>query len=131
MELAETQFVTIDGTKVTVAVDSADEARLAIKELRHKKKEIGHLRRAAVRRKRAAEALASSRKPRSSRRKQTVLQRIGGVIGLLAALPFAYGKASRIMDLPELERECARLDDLLHSLDSCLLQIEGRLIHMR
>lgn len=128
MELAATKFVRIDGARVTVAVTSAEEARLAVKELRHKKREIVVMRRALLRQKRAAKALAARARPRASR-KQGWWSRLGSGLAILTALPFAYGRASQIMDLPRIEQDCARLEELQHSLDACLLQIEGKLIH--
>ena len=45
MQLRDMQFAKITGTEVTVKVSSAAEAKSAIKELRHKKKEVGLLKR--------------------------------------------------------------------------------------
>jgi hypothetical protein len=44
MQLASMRYVKIDGTAIGVTVASAAEARAALKELRHKKREIKFLR---------------------------------------------------------------------------------------
>ena len=54
MQLASMRYVKIDGTAVGVTVASAAEARAALKELRHKKREIKFLRSALLRRQKAA-----------------------------------------------------------------------------
>ena len=38
------------------------------------------------------------------------------------------GTASAKMDLPRIEEECARADEILHNLDSVMIQIEGKLL---
>ena len=43
MQLAPMRFVKIDGTAVSVTVTSAEEAKAALKELRHKKRELKFL----------------------------------------------------------------------------------------
>jgi hypothetical protein len=132
MDLAPTKFVKIDGTSVEVAVNSADEARLAVKELRHKKKEIVHRRRALLRQKRVAEAIAERGRPKSRRVKpKGWWDRISSGAATLWALAFAYGRASKMMDVSQITRDCSRLDELAHNLDACLLKIEGKLLQER
>lgn len=128
MELAATRFVKIEGNKVTVAVNSAEEARLAAKELRHKKKELAHIRRGLMRQKKAAEAIAARGK-RRSKAPEGFWVRLGAGISALMASPYAYGNARKIMDIPNIEKDCLKVEELLLSVDSCLLQIEGKLIH--
>lgn len=128
MELAATKFVKIEGTKVTVAVASAEEARLAVKELKHKKKELAYIRRGLVRQRKAVEAIAARGK-RRSKAPQGFWQRLGAGISTLMASPYAYGNARQIMDIPSIEKDSARIEELLLSIDACLLQIEGKLIH--
>ena len=41
MQLTPMRFTMIEGTEVTVKVNSPSEAKTAIKELRHRKKEVG------------------------------------------------------------------------------------------
>ena len=56
MQLAPMRYTTIEGTKVAVTVTSAGEAKAALKELRHKKRELKFLRAALARRQRTARA---------------------------------------------------------------------------
>ena len=128
MHIAQTRFVTIEGTEVTAAVDSADEAKIAVKELRHKKKEYTHLKRALVRQRKAAAARAA-RASRKRGRKKGFIAKARAVIDFVVSLPGAFGRASAKMDIPKIERELKRTDDILHNLDTVILQIEGKLLH--
>ena len=128
MTLSETRYVKIDGTSVVATVNTADEARIAVKELRHKKREFQHIKRLLLRQKKAAEAQAARARKRKAK-PRSFLARAGAALDMLWRLPGAYGRAREIMDVPKLERECARTDEILHNLDAVLLQIEGRLIH--
>ena len=128
MQITETRFIRIEGTHVAAAVDTADEAKLAVKELRHKKREFTHMKRALVRQRKAAEARAARAK-RKRARPRGFLARTRAVIDFLAGLPGAFGRASAMMDLPKIEREIANTDDILHNLDTVMLQLEGKLLH--
>ena len=67
MQLAPMRYTKIEGTAVAVSVTSAAQAKAALKELRHKKRELKFLRTALVRRQRAARTKQSSAsKPRRS-----------------------------------------------------------------
>ena len=128
MHITETRYVRIEGTEVTAAVDTADEAKIAVKELRHKKREVAHAKRGLQRQKKAAEAVAARAK-RKRAKKRGFLARTRAAIDFLASLPAAFGRGKTIMDIPKLEREIARTDEISHNIDAVILQIEGRLIH--
>ena len=128
MQLAETRFVRIDGTEVTAAVDSADQAKIAIKELRHKKREVAHQKKALQRQKRAAEAQAA-RARRKKAKPRGFIEKTRAVIDFVSGVANAFGRASAIMDIPKLEREIARSDELMHNIDTVILKIQGKLIH--
>ena len=129
MQLSETRFVRIEGTHVTAAVDTAEDARIAIKELRHKKRELTHLKRALIRQRKAAEAAAARAARRKRSKPKGFFARTLAVFDFLAALPGAFGRAQARMDIPSLERETRRADEILHNLDTVRLQIEGKLLH--
>lgn len=132
MELAATKFVKIDGTKVTVAVNSAEEARVAIKEIKHKKREVAHLRRVLARKRKIAQAraLRAARARPRARKRPGWLSWVGsGLMALLARPLVQAARAKPVLDLPTIERDCVALEELGHSLDACMLQLEGRLIH--
>lgn len=129
MELAETRFVRFEGTVVTASPTTPDEARLAIKELRHKKRELGHVRRTLLRQQRAlarrTKKTPRQRRPRSGRVART-LQR------LYARIEEAlFGWTARRPAVPDpalITRELKRTDELLHNIDSCIIQLEGKLL---
>ena len=54
MQLSATRYVKIEGTNVSAAVNTAAEAKHAIKEVRQKKRELVHIKRGLVRDKRVA-----------------------------------------------------------------------------
>ena len=60
MQLSETRFVKIDGTNISASVNSATEAKIAIKEIRQKKKEFAHIKRGLMRQKKDAERQAGT-----------------------------------------------------------------------
>ena len=128
MHIAETRYVRIEGAVVTAAVDTADEAKIAIKELRHKKREYAHQKRGLLRQKKAAEARAARAKRRKAK-PRGFFAKTRAAIDFLLALPGAFGRANAMMDIPKIEREIARTDEISHNIDTVLLQIEGKLIH--
>jgi hypothetical protein len=127
MQLAPMRYVKIDGTAVGVTVASATEAKAALKELRHKKREIKFLRGALLRRQKAA-------RPEPSKRKRPVslLRRLWrGVRALAAALidVTTVSRSERKKRSPaEIERELEWTQEVLHNIEGCILQLEGKLL---
>jgi hypothetical protein len=118
------RFTTIEGTEVTVKVNSPQEAKSAIKELRHRKKEIGLHRRALLRLERAAQKERARRERHESteaRRRRSLLASLARAAGFMRANKPRY-------DLDAIERELHQLDDTLHNIDVCIVQIEGKLL---
>ncbi len=130
MHLAPMRYTKIDGTAVAVSVKSATEAKAAVKELRHKKRELKFLRAALTRQQRALRPKQSSRRRRAegaSTVPKTMIDGLGGIIGGL----FDHATASREgggRDLAEIEREIRRLDETLHNIEGCILQLQGKLL---
>jgi len=128
MQLAPMRYVKIEGTAVAVTVTSAIEAKAALKELRHKKREIRFLRSALLRRQKAARSDGSRRRrPASS----LLLRLFRGLRRLLAAgIDVAtLSRSERKQRSPaEIERELQWTDEVLHNLEGCILQIEGKLL---
>lgn len=129
MQLAPMRYAKIEGTAVAVSVRSAAEAKAAVKELRHKKREFKFLRAALARRLRAARPKQGARR---SRAETSVLsQGLAGLGSLLAGLvevatvPRAERRAS---NPAEIERELHQLDETLHNIEGCILQLQGRLL---
>ena len=127
MQLAPMRYVKIDGTAVAVTVASASEAKAALKELRHKKREIKFLRGALLRRQKAARP-----EPARRRRSTSFLRRLWRGLRWLSAavLDFATVSASeRKKRSPvEIERELRWVDEVLHNIEGCILQLEGKLL---
>jgi len=122
------RYVKIEGTAVAVTVTSAIEAKAALKELRHKKREIRFLRSALLRRQKAARSDGSRRRrPASS----LLLRLFRGLRRLLAAgIDVAtLSRSERKQRSPaEIERELQWTDEVLHNIEGCILQIEGKLL---
>src|SRR5688572_6678304 len=114
MQLAPMRYTRIDGTAVAVSVTSATEAKAAVKELRHKKRELKFLRAALVRQQRAARPKDGGRRRRAapSSLSRSMIDGLGGLIGGLFEHAAAAGKAGG-RDLAEIEREIRRLDETL------------------
>jgi hypothetical protein len=123
MQLREMRYARIDGTEVLVEVQSEKEAKTAIKELRHKKKELSLLKRRIAKQElrarrtieRAEEAAA-----RDARRR--------GVLATLRRVSRAFGKKEALPDLDAIQRDIEKTDEILHNIDSCIIQLEGRLL---
>lgn len=126
MQLAPLRFTRIEGTVVAVSVQSAEEAKAALKELKHKSKELRHLRRGLVREAKAAQAaqMRAARAAEAARRK-------GGLFSSLSRLRGTFSRKRPGRTLEEIEHEIARTDELLHNLESCIIQVEGKLLHQR
>lgn len=123
MQLREMRFATIAGTEVTVKVTSAAEAKSAIKELRHKKKEVALLKRrvaAELKRARAAEARAERAAARSRRQ--------SGFFAALGRLSSAFSSDDHSDDVERLEKDLVHAEEILHNIESCIIQLEGKLL---
>lgn len=127
MQLAPMRFTTIDGTAVSVSVTSATDAKSALKELRHKKRELKFLRGALARQQKTVRA-----KQAKPKRPPSLLRRLAGGIGWLFMALFdraTVPKAERRTRSPaEIEAELQRTDEILHNIQGCILQLEGRLL---
>jgi hypothetical protein len=127
MQLAASRYVTFEGTSVVLAPRSAGEAKKALKELRHKKKEFAWVKRSLLRQKRAAEARAT-RATRKKARKKTWLTRLRRLAEMLTAVPRLFTRVRANIDVADIERECKRIDEIQHNIDSAILQVEGKLL---
>ncbi|MGE0630154.1 MAG: hypothetical protein AB7O43_20345 [Hyphomicrobiaceae bacterium] len=128
MQLSEMRFVKIDGSHVSVKVNSAEEAKIAVKELRHKKKEYTHLKRTLVK---ARKQLASDMaRPKGRRpKKQSTMDQVRGFLETLTSVAGVLKRANAEQDLQLVDREMKKVDAILHNLDTVRLQIEGRLLN--
>jgi hypothetical protein len=130
MQLAPMRYTKIDGTAVAVSVTSATEAKAAVKELRHKKSELKFLRKDLVRRQRTLRPKQGSRHGRA-KQATTLSKAVDGLGGLIGGLfdhttAASGGRGGR--GLAEIEREIRRLDETLHNIEGCILQLQGKLL---
>ena len=123
MKLTPMRFTTIEGTDVTVQVTSPTDAKRAIKELRHRKKEVGLHRRALVRQQKAAQ-----KEQTRSERDTAERARRRGVIASMTRVASIFRKEKPLYDLSSIELELQQADEVLHNIDECILQIEGKLL---
>ncbi len=123
MQLTPMRFTTIEGTEVTVKVNSPKEGKAAIRELKHRKKEVGLHRRALLR----LQRIAAKERARRERAAQQRSRRRGFFAGLAKAASI-FRSNKPLHDLDGIERELHLVDETLHNLDVCIVQIEGKLL---
>jgi hypothetical protein len=128
MQLAPMRYTRIDGTAVAVSVKSAEEAKAAVKELRHKKRELKFLKSALLRRQRAQRPRQGRRAKRAKLLFWRAVDALGGMIGSLIELLTVSPQERRARDPAEIERELRRLDETLHNIEGCILQLQGKLL---
>jgi hypothetical protein len=128
MQLAPMRYTKIEGTAVAVSVRSAVEAKAAVKELRHKKRELKFLRSALVRRQRTVRLRPESKTRRERSLWLRALIRAGRMVGSLIELTSVPREERRARDPAEIERELRRIDETLHNIEGCILQLQGKLL---
>jgi hypothetical protein len=124
------KFVKVEGTEVTVHVTSAAEGRAALKELKHKKRELNHTKRTLGRELEAARK-RQNRKPRppdSLWFKIFDAEKGPVAFVLRVARAFRTPKPKTGADPEAIARELKKTSEILHHVDSCILQIEGKLL---
>jgi hypothetical protein len=129
MQLAPMRYTKIEGTAVAVSVKSATEAKAAVKELRHKKRELKFLRAALVRRQRAVRPGQSGKRKRVE--ESLLIQALvgaGQLVGRLVEVTTVSRGERRARDPAEIEREVHRIDETLHNIEGCILQLQGKLL---
>jgi hypothetical protein len=129
MQLAPLRYTKIDGTAVAVSVKSATEAKAAVKELRHKKRELKFLKSALLRRQRTQRPGQESRPRRRTRPLWLrALEGAGRMVGSLIELTTVSREERRARDPAEIDRELHRIDETLHNIEGCILQLQGKLL---
>jgi septal ring factor EnvC (AmiA/AmiB activator) len=123
MQLREMRFAKIEGLEVLVEVHSAAEAKSAIRELKHKKKELALLKRRLLK-EQAAARRAEAREERE--RERQARQR--GVVATLRRVSRVFRSKAPERDLEAIGRDVDRTDEILHNIDSCIIQLEGKLL---
>jgi len=123
MKLRDMRFARIDGTEVLVEVKSAAEAKAAIKELRHKKKEIALLKRRIAKQEAGARRIIERTEAAAARE-----ARRRGLFATLRKVSRVFTKREALPDVDAIRRELEKTDEILHNIESCIVQLEGRLL---
>lgn len=124
MRLSPSRHISILGTEVRAEVKNAADGKTALKEIKQKKNEFALKRRALVYQQKKAKAAAEKAEGPVSERRRT---------GVFAAFRRLVGKVqSRAprRSLADLETQIQDIDEILFNLDSCKVQIEGKLLHL-
>jgi hypothetical protein len=128
MQLAPMRYTRIDGTAVAVSVKSAAEAKAAVKELRHRKRELKFLKSALLRRQRAVRPKPAGRPKRARSVWRRALGAARRMLASLIELLTVSREERRARDPAEIERELLRIDETLHNIEGCILQLQGKLL---
>ncbi len=123
MQLRDMRYATIEGTEVAVQVASPTEAKAALKELRHKKKEVALLKRRLQGELKKSRAVADK-----AERAERALAKKKGFIAAVKRLSNALGDDDEADEVKRLERDIGRMEEIGHNLDSCIIQLEGKLL---
>jgi hypothetical protein len=129
------RYIEIDGTAVAVSVKSATEAKAAVKELLQKKSELKFECKELLRRQKALRPKGGSKRAGTRGRKQktsTMSRAVDGLGGMIGGL-FNHATASppgghSAREVAEIERDLRRLEEILHNIDGCIVQLKGKLL---
>ena len=128
MHLAPLRFTKIEGTAVSVSVTSAEEAKAALKELRHKKRELRFLRGALAKKRKAVRAKRPRKGKPAKSGFQTFLDDVRwGLTTIVEQAPQSEHAQKRPAPA-EIDAELRRIDEVLHNIEGCILQLQGKLL---
>jgi hypothetical protein len=123
------RFTRIDGTAVSVMVTSAQEAKAALKELRHKKRELKFLRSALAKQQRAMQPRRAKKAKQPPSGLATFLEDMRwGLSALVEQGTAAHATARRPTGAAEVVAKLRELDETLHNIEGCILQLQGKLL---
>jgi hypothetical protein len=122
------RFTKIEGTTVSVSVTSAADAKAALKELRHKKRELKFLRSALVKRQKAARGKRPKKGKPPKTGFQTFLDDVRWGFSAIVEQGTASTPAPRQPTPAEIESQLKKTDEILHNIQGCILQLEGKLL---
>ena len=124
MQFSPTRFVTLNGAEVQANPENAAEAKLALKEIKQKKKEFalqGRVLTDGI--KQAKDAAGRAEGTAAQNKKRGFFAAIGRMMRQVKAR-----EPKRA--LHELESELKQLDQVVLNLESCALQLEGKILQM-
>ena len=128
MQLAPMRFTQIDGTTVSVTVTSAVEAKAALKELRHKKRELKFLRGALAKQQRGMRPARAKKGKQPPSGLTAFLDDVRWGLSALVDQGTAAEAKARKPTAAEVAAELRRLDETLHNIEGCILQLQGKLL---
>jgi hypothetical protein len=123
MQLRPMKFAKIEGTEVMVHVTTPVEAKAAIKELRHRKKELGLLKKRLLRQQKDARTALEKKEAAQNKKIKK-----GGITGMATRLTRVLASDPHEADLSTIDKDLRNLETVAHNIESCILQIEGRLL---
>jgi hypothetical protein len=127
MEITPSNFVTIEGTRVSVNATGLAEAKLALKELKLKKKEFGIQKKLIMTRQKEIRASYTD----EVRTRGSMVRGGGGVGKFFRAIQtFSRDnkRAGLAADLAPLEKAKQEVEAMIHTLDHVILQVEAQLL---
>lgn len=127
MELTPSNFVTIEGTRVSVNATGLAEGKLALKELKLKKKEFGIQKKLIVARQQEIRASYTD----EVRTRGSMVRGGGGIGKFFRAVQTISRDSKRsglAADLAPLERAKQEVETMIHTIDRVILQVEAQLL---
>jgi len=127
MELCNTSYVQIAGTTVNVNANSVVEAKLALKELKLKKKEFGLMKRGVNERQKQIRASYTQ----EVRNRGSMVRGGGGVGKFFRAVQTISRDTKRAQlaaALAPYEQEKQRIESMIQAIDSAIIQVESHLL---
>jgi hypothetical protein len=127
MDLSPTTFVKIEGTRISVAAQGAGEAKLALKELKLKKKELGMQRRLLASRQKEVRASYTD----EVRTRGSMVRGGGGFGRFIRAVQTISRDSKRAglaNELAPLERAKQDVEAMIHAVDTLILKVEAELL---
>jgi len=128
MRFADMRYSKIDGTSVSVTVTSAAEAKAALKELRHKKRELKFVRGTLVKAQRAARPKRGKKPRPPPTGLQTFMDDLRWGFSAMVEQRPAQPPAAKKPTQAEIDAQVQKIDETLHNIDGCILQLQGKLL---
>jgi hypothetical protein len=128
MQLTPMKFAVIEGTEVRVTVATLAEAKIAVKEMKHKKRELALLKRVLTAQHRSARDREARTRPVSVWAK--VRKGIGRGFWSLLGMASETVRRQRRRSAEEIARDLEAVTATTINLDHAILQIQGRMLSM-
>lgn len=127
MKLSPARFVSIDGTNVQLNINNDKEAKIALTELRHKRKELTLIKRKLQ----AEQKLVRQKNTAQGRRLSgfTLANSVARLIGLGGGIG-RIGSAARAMQRLDLERKLSPTEDSQNAIDETILNIDSAILFL-